>query len=68
MKNLRNYIKHYKWRRKYKKVTLAEDEWLKGRCLRCDAGNPRVQCSDHYCPCKHNQYLRLKKNSTLNKQ
>lgn len=47
----------------FKKITLDEQTWMKGRCLSCDArgdSNYAISCMVFYCPCKHNENLKLK--------
>lgn len=58
MKNLIKLLKMILWRFQFKKVKLKGNTWLKGRCIDCDAGNPKVECANYYCPCKYNEQLK----------
>lgn len=55
-------IKRICWRLQFKKVKLTYiDHWMQGRCTKCDAGNPKVECSElngYHCPCKFDEYLK----------
>jgi hypothetical protein len=51
-------IKRIFWRLQFKKVKFESDIWMKGRCIDCAAGNPKVECCDYYCPCKFNEQLK----------
>ena len=51
-------IKLIFWRLQFKKVKFQGDTWMEGRCIKCAAGNPKVECSDYYCPCTLNEQLK----------
>ncbi len=51
----KNIIQKIIWRLQFNKVKINEYE---GRCIKCDGGNPKVECIDYYCPCKMNEQLK----------
>ena len=51
-------IKRIFWRVQFKKVKFEDITFTNGRCLKCDAGNPKVECSEYYCPCNENEQLK----------
>lgn len=59
------------WRPHYRRITLSENMTHGGKCLLCHAGTPKdtsIRCDilkGRDCPCKDNQYLKLKQNITL---
>lgn len=59
----KSFITKLAFRLLFKKVLLAEDVWMYGRCLDCDANNDNheiLDCNTFYCPCKFNEHLKLK--------
>lgn len=65
MKNF--IINRFWWIFKFKKVNFKYGKGnFIGRCELCDAGNygknKEVLCLNRKCPCKFEQYLKLKKN------
>lgn len=54
IKIIRNLI----WRLQFKKVKISKNVWMEGRCIKCDGGNPTVECGEYYCPCKFNEQLK----------
>jgi hypothetical protein len=63
MKTLRNKIKNLLWRTQFKKVKYSDknNTFNEGRCTNCDAGNPKVECAEHYCPCRMDEQLKRRK-------
>ena len=59
MKTLKaNKLQRILWRLRFRKVKWTYAFGNEGRCVKCDAGNPKVECSYYYCPCKMNEQLR----------
>ena len=59
--NMKKFIKRLIWRLQYKKVRIRinENVWnCDGRCVKCDAGNPNVECSEYGCPCNMDEHLK----------
>lgn len=55
------WIKSKIWRLQFKKVKFIPNNalgWCDGRCTKCDAGNPTVECSTYYCPCNRDEQLK----------
>ena len=53
------YLKLILWRLQFKKVKYNPSPGLYvGRCIKCDGGNPKVECAKYYCPCKMNEQLK----------
>ena len=53
-----NLFSRLRWRMKFTKSKHSENKWVNGRCVSCDAGNPKVECSTYYCPCSDFQNLK----------
>jgi hypothetical protein len=62
----KNIFQKLIWRLQFKKALFIPTkrdylDLMEGRCTNCDAGNPRVECSEYYCPCNENEQLKRKK-------
>jgi len=55
---MKKSINNLLWRLQFKKVKVAGGHRSEGRCIKCDAGNPNVECAEFYCPCKDNEQLK----------
>lgn len=54
----KNWFQKMYWRLQFMKVKYKHSEhFSEGRCTNCSGGNPFVQCTDYYCPCKDDETL-----------
>jgi len=58
--NILKGIKNLIWRTQFKKVKISNSDWERGRCIKCEAGEPAgaAECGKYYCPCKYNEQLK----------
>lgn len=51
------FIKKIFWRLQFKKVKFTSNCFMDGHCIKCDGGNPNVECQIYTCPCSYNEQL-----------